>query len=63
MLHVPTTLSDETLSADLFHTKHLFIAGTRVLLLCVDLKQKPTAPDSFPLGTKWPTASLGGHDG
>lgn len=54
MLHVPATLNDETLAADLFHTKRLFIAGTRVLLLCVDLKQKPAAPDSFLSGPSSP---------
>lgn len=34
-------------SADLFHTKRLFIAGTHVLLLCVDLILKPATPEAF----------------
>lgn len=41
------------------HKTFLFIAGTRVLLLRVDLKQEPAAVEAFPLGTKQqPAASL-----
>ncbi|CAJ1055928.1 Hypothetical predicted protein [Xyrichtys novacula] len=35
------------LSADLFDTKRLFIAGTRILLLCVDFNGEPAAPGAL----------------
>lgn len=52
MPRVAATLNDETLVADLFHPNRVFIAGSRVLLLCVDFKRKPAAADSFLRGPR-----------